>query len=381
MSVRIAKSAVNIREKLAELERPIGLNGSSLMRTETPQEAMSILGIGRKNILINGHMVIDQRNSGSSLSVSALSSPYSVDRWRVDNGSGAVLTAQRIADGPSGFSNCLSATITTADTDLTSNYLVIQQRIEGFNTVRLGWGTSQAKYATLSFYVKSNLTGQYGGSIRDADDATSSYTFSYSINSANIWEYKTITIPPRTTDTWLTNNLGSIDVIFSLATGSYLAGNANSWNSGNYLTVPNCVNFAQNVNNNFRITGIQLEEGKVATPFEYRNYGEELALCQRYCQSLGSGRIAIGNWGGPTGAVVTSFLFTEMRTTPTIYSYTSGNCLVETVAWYSVGNVSITESSRYTVSFSLNSITNSGQSANANAIWGNGASVVLQAEL
>lgn len=381
MSVRIAKSAVNIREKLAELERPIGLNGSSLMRTETPQEAMSILGIGRKNILINGHMVIDQRNSGSSLSVSALSSPYSVDRWRVDNGSGAVLTAQRIADGPSGFSNCLSATITTADTDLTSNYLVIQQRIEGFNTVRLGWGTSQAKYATLSFYVKSNLTGQYGGSIRDADDATSSYTFSYSINSANIWEYKTITIPPRTTDTWLTNNLGSIDVIFSLATGSYLAGNANSWNSGNYLTVPNCVNFAQTVNNNFRITGIQLEEGKVATPFEYRNYGEELALCQRYCQSLGSGRIAIGNWGGPTGAVVTSFLFTEMRTTPTIYSYTSGNCLVETVAWYSVGNVSITESSRYTVSFSLNSITNSGQSANANAIWGNGASVVLQAEL
>jgi len=139
--------------------------------------------------------------------------------------------------------------------------------------------------------------------------------------------------------------------------------------------------FNSTAGNTIQWTGFQLEVGRNATEFEHRSYGEELALCQRYCQSF-DGRIAIGNWNGATSATVVRYLSPPMRIAPSIHSYTAGRCLVEAVAWYNIGSVAIQSETRNTsVVFTLNSIANSGQSVNANAMWGNGASVVLQAEL
>ena len=162
---------------------------------------------------------------------------------------------------------------------------------------------------------------------------------------------------------------------------SGISANTGNWGSGNGYGVPGMAHLFSTVSNSFFITGVQLEVGKNATDFEHRSYGEELALCQRYCQSF-NGRIAIGNWNNSTSALVVRYLSPPMRTTPSIHSYTAGNCLVESVAWYSVGSVSIQSETRNTSAvFQLNSVANSGQSVNANAMWGNGASVVLQAEL
>lgn len=241
--------------------------------------------LGRRNLIINGAMVIDQRNGGSSVSTSG-GGAYVPDRWNIVENSDATGTAQQVSDSPDGFNYSFKLTTGTADTDLgTTQYCRLLHNIEGYNIAHLGWGTSAAQDVTLSFWVKSSLTGTFGCSISNSA-RNRSYPFTYSISSADTWEQKTVTIPADTTGTWLTNNGIGMRIYFGLGYGTTYAGTAGAWASTRYESATGGVSVIGTASATWQITGVQLEVGSVATPFEHRSYGEELALCQRYYASM-----------------------------------------------------------------------------------------------
>jgi len=240
-----------------------------------------------RNKIINGAMEIDQRNAGAAVTVNNSSSnPFSVDRWQcAGETSDGVFTIQRSTTAPAGFINSILATVTTADSSIgASQRYLIQQRIEGLNLTDIGWGTASAKTVTLSFWVRSSLTGTFGGAVRNSA-GDRSYPFSYTISSANAFEYKTVTIPGDTTGTWLTDNGIGMFVTLSLGSGSSLSGTANTWAAANYWSVTGAVSPIGTNGATFYLTGVQLEVGSVATPFERRLYPQELAMCQRYFEA------------------------------------------------------------------------------------------------
>lgn len=238
---------------------------------------------GFRNRIINGSMVIDQRNAGAS--VTPTSGQYTLDRWTSLLSQASKYTVQKNAGSvtpPAGFTNYLGVTSSSAYSVLSGETFLIDQRIEGFNFADMGWGTSVAATVTLSFWVRSSLTGNFGGGIcNSASDR--SYLFSYTISSANTWEYKTITIAGDTSGTWVgaTNGIGAI-VRFGLGSGSTFTGTANSWQAGNLVQPTGTVSVVGTNGATFYLTGVQVEKGSVATPFEFRSIGQELALCQRY---------------------------------------------------------------------------------------------------
>jgi len=392
MAVRITKSAVNIREKLAELERPVGITGAALMKTETPQEAFSLIGARNCNMIINGAMMVNQRGFTGAAGTTT-NGAYTTDRFYIQySHDGAVSAGQTTMNSTvggsayaDGFQNALILRVTTADASLAAGqYQRIQQPIEGYNVQGIKKGTANAQPVTLSFWVRSSTTGTYIAELEDADN-TRQVSKSYTIDTANTWEKKTLTFPADTTGVFNNDNTLALALSWWLAAGStYSGGTLNtSWAaSTNANRAVGQVNLLATAGNDFFLTGVQLEVGKVATEFEHRSIGEELALCERYCQGFPTGgRIAIGNWGSNTTAYCSTTLRTAMRTTPTLYSYTAGNVLVEGVNWYAATTVAITESTNTNITFYITGISNSGQSANANAVWGNGASCVIQAEL
>ena len=235
-----------------------------------------------RNRIINGAMTIDQRNNGAAVTASGT---YPVDRFRTfkDTASGT-LTGQRSTIAPAGFTNSLSYTITSAFTPSSSEGNSFTQLIEGFNVADFAWGTASAQPVTLSFWVRASVTGTYGGSVRNSA-ANRSYPFAYTISAANTFEYKTITVPGDTTGTWETGNGVGIFLFFSLGTGSVLTGTAGAWANGNFINVTGATNITSTAGATFYITGVQLEEGTSASPFENRLYGTELQLCQRYYES------------------------------------------------------------------------------------------------
>jgi hypothetical protein len=239
-----------------------------------------------KNRIINGAMVIDQRNAGASVSNTS-SGVYAVDRFiGYDFGDGTQ-TLQQVADAPAGFVNSLKMTITSATT---SNALFtgFQQVIEGFNTADLAWGTASAKTVTLSFWVKSSLTGTFGGAFGNSAQ-NRSYAFTYTISAANTWEQKTITVAGDTTGTWLTNNGAGVAVRWSLGVNASYAGTAGSWAAANYFSATGALNLEATNGATWQMTGVQLEQNTVATPFERRLYNQELANCQRYAYTTSGG--------------------------------------------------------------------------------------------
>ena len=389
MTVRVNKSSFNIREKLSELERPIGLKGSELMRSETAQEARDLVSAGRKNLIINGALEINQRSFSSRVYNTASNGVYNVDRFSVDWSLDGQMTVTLENDAPTGFNKSIKFTVNTASTDnlAQSEYNTLKYNVEAYDTNHLAYGTADAKPITLSFWVKANHTGKYSAGFRSyAVGQVRGNHQSYTINSPNVWEYKTLTFLGDTEYSLPNNNSISLQLHMAVTNGDTVddPSDDGNWNSGNYiglLSESTMDDFNSTAGNTIQWTGFQLEVGRNATEFEHRSYGEELALCQRYCQSF-NGRIAIGNWNGGTSAIVMRYLNPPMRATPSIFSYTAGNCLVESVAWYNVGSVVIQqESTNNSVTFQLNSISNSGQAVNANAVWGNGAAVVIQAEL
>jgi hypothetical protein len=234
---------------------------------------------GFKNRIINGAMVIDQRNAGASVTPNGT---YTLDRWYAVNSQTGKFSVQQVTDAPTGFVNSLKVTSLSAYSITSGDYFDIAQSIEGFNIADLGWGTASAKTVTLSFWTKSSLTGTFGGVIRNAS-YDYNYPFTYTISSANTWEYKTITITGATSGTWLTTNGIGASVWFGLGVGATYSGTAGAW--GTLLGASSATGATSVVGTNgatFYITGVQFEVGSTATSFDYRPYGTELALCYRY---------------------------------------------------------------------------------------------------
>jgi hypothetical protein len=234
---------------------------------------------GFKNRIINGAMVIDQRNAGAS--VTPASSQYLVDRWQANNTVGSKFTYQQnygSVTPPAGFSKYLGAFVASAYSVGTSDLFQLQQNIEGFNCADLAWGTASAATVTLSFWVRSSLTGTFGGYLNGGQ----CYPFSYTINSANTWEQKTITIAGSTSGSWPTDNTTGIQLYFSLGAGASATASAGAWTTAGNKTASGCVNVVGTASATFYITGVQLEKGSTATSFDYRPYGQELLLAQRY---------------------------------------------------------------------------------------------------
>ena len=237
---------------------------------------------GMKNRIINGAMVIDQRNAGASVSITDSTVVFLTDRFRFDENTDGSFSAQQVSTAPSGFINSLKFTVTSADTSLAAGqYANMRQNIEGLNVADLSWGTASAATVTLSFWVYSSLTGTFGGSLRNSA-ADRSYPFTYSISSANTWEQKSITVAGDTSGTWLTTNGIGLTVIWGFGVGSTYSGTPNVWQAGNYLAPTGATSVVGTNGATFYITGVQLERGSTASSFEYRPYGTELALCQRY---------------------------------------------------------------------------------------------------
>jgi hypothetical protein len=237
-----------------------------------------------RNRIINGAMVIDQRNAGASVTIPASITTYTVDRWGGFGSQASKFSVQQNAGSvtpPTGFINYLGATSLSSYTVGASELFILIQNIEGLNATDLGWGTANAKTVTLSFWVRSSLTGTFGGYFSNSAQ-NRSYPFSYTISAANTWEQKSVTIAGDTTGTWLRTNGIGIQVGFNLGSGSTFSGTANTW-AGSFYSAPTGATSVVGTNGaTFYITGVQLEVGTQATSFEYRQYGTELALCQRY---------------------------------------------------------------------------------------------------
>jgi hypothetical protein len=285
--------------------------------------------MGFRNRFINGAMQIDQRNAGASVSVTD-SNQYTLDRWQgVASLSSSKFTVQQSSTAPSGFSNSLLATSSSAYSVLSSDYFLIRQKIEGFNTSDLAWGTSSAKSVTISFWVYSSLTGSFGGAVTNSANSYS-YPFSYTVNSANTWEQKTISIPGPTAGTWIgaTNGIG-LQLKLSLGSGSTYSGTAGSWQSADLIQPTGSTSVVGTSGATFYITGIQLEVGTQATPFDVRPYATEFTLCQRYFQTLA---VSTGSAAYISGFVADStstgfgiaFLPVPMRTAPSLAITLSG---------------------------------------------------------
>ncbi len=235
-----------------------------------------------RNRIINGAMMIDQRNAGAS--VTPTGGQYTLDRWNVYLSQTSKLTVQQNAGSvtaPAGFRNYLGVTSSSAYSVISTDYFTVTQAVEGFNVADLGWGTASAAAVTLSFWVRSSLTGTFGGALRNTDN-TRAYPFSYTISAANTWEQKTITIAGDTTGTWNTTNGRGIEINFALGVGPTFSGTVGAWVASNLLSATGATSVVGTNGATWYITGVQLERGSAASPFEQRLYGTELALCQRY---------------------------------------------------------------------------------------------------
>jgi len=277
-----------------------------------------------RNRIINGAMVISQRNGTSSFTPA--NGDYTLDRWIYQAYQAGKVTCQQNAGSvtpPVGFTNYLGYTSTSAYTVGSGEAFWTSQRIEGFNIADLGWGTANAKTVTFSFWVRSSLTGTFGGAIGNSA-GTQSYPFGYTISSANTWEQKTITVAGSTTGSWPTDNSIGLLCAFSLGAGSTFSGTAGAWTGSQILSVTGATSVVGTNGATFYITGVDLRLGEYATAPspDFRSYQQELALCQRYYFKITGGAssscpFGVGFIDTSTTAVISTSFPVEMRTDPT----------------------------------------------------------------
>ena len=291
-----------------------------------------ILGAGNatgfKNRIINGAMMIDQRNNGSSITPTS-NGTYGVDRFRLDFSQASKFSMQQNQGSvtpPAGFINYQGLTSLSAYSSSSGDYFLFRQPIEGLNIADLGWGTANAKTVTLSFQVYSSVTGTHSGSLCNSAQ-NRSYPFTFTVSSANTWTTISVTIAGDTTGTWLTTNGTGIWVNWNMGCGSTYLGTAGSWGASAYFGATGSVSLVGTNGATFYITGVQLEVGPSASSFEVRDYGRELIMCQRYYAKLnndGSGNavsLGFGVQPSTTQAIVYVKYPVTMRTEPTCSIY------------------------------------------------------------
>ena len=308
---------------------------SSIIKVDTIQKADGTAGtienlglatgaLSHRNLIINGAMQVAQR--GTSFT-GITNGKFPIDRFALYSTGGGSFNTEQSTDSPSGLSNSLKITVATADSSIASgDYYIFNQKLEGLNTAHLKFGTSLAQNVTLSFYVKSSLTGTFSGSITNGD-YDRAYPFTYTISSANTWERKTISLDGDTSGTWDVDNSNSMSIWWDLGIGTtYTDTTSDSWRTtpnGKY-GVSGQTQLIGTSSATWQITGVQLEVGSVATPFEHRSYGEELARCKRYLYRIESTDVnnrfylPMGTYNTTTQLVIPGVFPVEMRTTPSL---------------------------------------------------------------
>jgi hypothetical protein len=297
------------------------VSGSNITFNDSSVQDTAATGFGFKNRILNGNMVLDQRNAGASVTIST-SGVYALDRWKNRANGGGAFSVQQSSTAPAGFNTAVVYTVTTADSSIAAgdNYYFFQD-IEGYNVADLGLGTANAQTITMSFWVRSSVTGTYSVFLSNGTTYNRGYVATYTINAANTWEQKSVTIAGDTTGTWGKTNGGGLSAGFNLGAGTDYQTTAGAWGSAFVQATSGTTQWISNAGATFYITGVQLEKGSTATSFDYRPYGTELALCQRYYQKFtvtGSGDVFCS---GMMNATTTSRNFipflVPLRTNPT----------------------------------------------------------------
>ena len=347
MTVRVNKSPFNLREKLSELTSKFGLKGTELARAETAQDARDLVSAGRKNLIFNGDMKVSQR--GTSFTASQ---EYTLDRWRVNNGGISALTTTQSSSGLGIHPNSLKVECTldasvAEATDTWIRYGMEQKDFE--NAINY---PSTNKSLSLSFWARANTAGQYSVCITSGDFGDR-FIHAFTLN-ANSWEYKTVTIPAA--NQWGYSADFGLRLYFDLGSGSnYQNSTLDQWiYSGSTYAASGNTRVCGVNGRTFEVTGVQLEVGKNATEFEYRPYGEELTLCQRYFYINGGGEYKVIShaFAPATNEIAVAWSHpTEMRASPTV-------------------DVVGTETTNKNVNFYFRTINNTGV-----ALTGNGRSI------
>ena len=283
-----------------------------------PKQYVDALSMGYplgNNRIINGDMRIDQRNNGAS---GTAINVYTVDRWQYLGSTTPLITWQQLPVSGFGFGYCLSATTTTVHVPGATQSYYFQQAIEADFVTDFQWGTPNAQPVTLSFWAQSSMTGQLSGAIAN-DAGTRSYPFNIPLPTANTWTKVSITIPGDTGGPWVTSgNAKSVIVIFDLGSGGNFRGPANAWAAGNFVGVTGSLRITGTASATFSVTGVKLEIGSVATPYNRQSLAKSMADCQRYYQQPDWQLITSG-WNTAGLAVNNSFYFPiTMRAAPTI---------------------------------------------------------------
>jgi len=341
----------------------VSINGTSGLTFNDASTQNTATKYGMVNRIINGAMVISQRNGTSAVTIDGGAS-YTLDRYLCQDNTDGSYTVAQSSVAPAGFTNSLLVTITGTDSSLTTTQFGrIVQRIEGFNTADLSWGTASASTVTLSFWVRSSVTGTFSGTLLN-NDSNRIYAFTYTINSANTWEYETITIAGDTSGTWATNNTTGIELNLSIGAGPDRSVTAGSWGTSLAYAATGQTNLFATSGATFYITGVQLEKGSTATSFDYRPYGTELSLCQRYFAGGIGGQYLIAATSGYAGwyyAQNISFpvpMRTAATVTITSANDTGSNVLstttVDATGIYSVGIVRTVAPTRPYNTFNFN---------------------------
>jgi hypothetical protein len=319
MAVKFTKPEINVREKLAELDKPSGIAGEAMLRAETPQEQFNLIGAGRRRLSINGDMEVWQR--GTSFTGLNSGNTYTADRfpWKVT--SAGTWTISREADAPSGFKYSFKALCTSGDSSPTQ--LRLYHSIEGQDVNQLAYGTKDAKPVSVSFWIKCNVTGTYSCSLETHVTGRQA-SLNFTIDSAGVWEKKELTFQGDSGSA--ITSINGTGLTMSVWFGAMSSLGSNGTTDGAWVTDSNYarltgglnVNLGATANNYVQITGVQLEVGKVATPFEHRSYGEELALCQRYFVRFNGNTEHIGqNYSGTTIDINVA-LPVSLRAAPTL---------------------------------------------------------------